>query len=452
MDRPDVSIVMPFAGDAAAARAAVQSLRALDTQPHDQLILVDNSIADATSGIDRAGHPVLTVVRATAERSPAHARNLGADHAANDWILFLDADTVPRAGLISAFFEGGWGEDVGAVAGEVLPAADARTLAARYGAARSFLGQQAHHEHPYRPRAAAANLLVRKAAFGSLGGFYEGVRAAEDTDFSWRLQEAGWRLELRPEAVVEHRYRTTLAELRRQWRGYAAGRAWLARRYLEFRPQPAASRALRRAQRQGPAGLLSRDEPPPGQSRAQAGRLERGRFIALDVLLGLEELAGFTLSNRPRSDRGGPRSPRRRLRRPESAEPVHVVLVADRFPARGDPLVELAGTLEHVRVEAVGRPAAPELDIARDVTVAYLEDDGAAARWFAMTRLVLRHPLRCMADLLNRPPDAPALRSLAPAVRRLERDPAARIHTLGASRDHATAERLARLAGRSLDR
>ena len=89
------------------------------------------------------------------------------------------------------------------------------------------------------PRAVAANLLVRRAAFEAVGGFYEGVRAAEDTDFSWRLQRAGWRLEGRREATVEHRYRTTVRALRRQWRGYAAGRAWLGRRYDGFAPEPA---------------------------------------------------------------------------------------------------------------------------------------------------------------------------------------------------------------------
>src|SRR5213078_2661002 len=111
--------------------------------------------------------------------------------------------------------------------------------------------------------AVAANLLVRKAAFRQIGGFYEGVRAAEDTDFSWRLQEAGWRLELRPEAQVAHRYRTTLTELRRQWRGYAAGRAWLARRYEGFEPEPAVARALGRTgirRRRGSGRLMAAGE------------------------------------------------------------------------------------------------------------------------------------------------------------------------------------------------
>ncbi len=240
MNRPGVSVVMPFAGDATQVRAAVEALLALRTGPADELILADNSgAAVAVASV--------MVVRAAAERSPAHARNAGAGRARNDWILFLDADCVAPPGLLDAYFAQPVAADVGAIAGEVLAAPGGDTLAARYGAARGFLSQEAHLRHPYRPRAVAANLLVRRAAFEQVGGFYEGVRAAEDTDFSWRLQASGWRLELRRDAAVEHRYRATVRALRRQWRGYAAGRAWLARRYDGFRPEPAVRRASARA-------------------------------------------------------------------------------------------------------------------------------------------------------------------------------------------------------------
>jgi GT2 family glycosyltransferase len=450
MSRPEVSVVMPFAGGPAAARAAVDSLRALDTSAGDELILVDNSGAGTLAQLQPeaadpvAGQPVLSVVSAPGERSPAHARNVGAARAGNDWILFLDADVRPLEGLLGAFFNGGIGEDVGAVAGEVLAAPDGATLAARYGAARSFLGQRAHHEHPYRPRAAAANLLVRRVTFEQLGGFYEGVRAAEDTDFTWRLQEAGWRLALCGEARVEHQYRTTVSELRRQWRGYAAGRAWLGRRYDGFEPQPAVRRAVGRLGGRGRAGRVRADGRSPGARRGAppvaAGRLERARFAALDALLAFEELAGLSLSNRPSI---------KHLDRPTRAD---VVLVADRFPARDDPLVELAETIERARVEAVARPEAPDLAFRRRHAVDYLEDDGTATRLIAAGLLALRHPLRCGHDLLLRAPDAPPLRSLAPAVRRLERDVDARVHALGSGNSRALAERLARLAGRSLDR
>lgn len=423
MSRPRVSVVMPFAGDRFAAEAALSALGSLRAQEDDELILADNS------GSAPVPPPGITVIRAGAERSPAHARNTGAEHATADWILFLDADCRPPVDLLDLYFADPVDAQVGALAGEVRAAPGARTLAGRYGARKSFLSQRAHLSHPYRPRAVAANLLVRREAFVQVGGFYEGLRAAEDTDFSWRLQEAGWRLELRAQAAVEHRYRTSVSDLRRQWRGYAAGRAWLGRRYPGFVPEPALRRALRRRAAGGP---VSHAQPAPAQ-----GRLERWRHRGLDGLLALEELAGFSLSNRPRPGR------RRQM--------VQAVLVAERFPALGDPAIELARLLDGARIEAAARPRQPDLTAARELIVDYREDDGEVDRTMALVTVVTRHPLRCALDGLRRAPGQPTLRELAPAIRRLERDRGARVLAPGGGQGRVVARRLAAIVGRSLD-
>ena len=52
MSRPEVSVVMPFAGDEYAASAAVDALLALDLRVGDELILADNSgLAVARGGV-----------------------------------------------------------------------------------------------------------------------------------------------------------------------------------------------------------------------------------------------------------------------------------------------------------------------------------------------------------------------------------------------------------------
>ena len=112
-----------------------------------------------------------------------------------------------------------------------------------------------------------------------------------------------------------------------------------------------------------------------------AGRLERGRYLAIDALLSADELAGLVLSNRP-AGRG-------------SRTAAEVVFVADRFPARGDPLVEYARALGGARVEAAARPESPDVEVAGALHVDYREDDGIAARVVALVGLVARHPLRC---------------------------------------------------------
>ena len=425
MSRPEITVVMPFAGDEYAARTAIDALLLLDLRVGDELILADNSgLAVARGGV--------AVVRATGERSPAHARNVGAAAAHGEWILFLDADCRAPRWLLDAYFRAPVADDVGALAGEVVPLVDGDTLVSRYGSARSFLSQQAHLNHPYRPRAVAANLLVRRVAFEQVGGFYEGVRAAEDTDFSWRLQEAGWRLELRRGAPVEHRYRATLGELRKQWRGYAAGRAWLARRYDGFEPQPAVSRGLGRLRRSGPSAVVS----SRGAPAVNAGRGERVRYLAIDALLSADELAGMALSNRPRG---------------AERKAAGVVVVADRFPVRGDPLVEFARALDGARVEAAARPESPDSEVVRAFDIDYREDEGIAARAVALAALFMRHPLRAASDVSRRRRGELPLSALAPAVRRLKRDPRARVHALGGGETRVTASRIARLAGRPLD-
>jgi hypothetical protein len=427
--RPAVSVVMPFAGTRAEAETALSALTALATCAEDELILADNS--GTAPLVER-----ITVVAVTGEQSPSHARNAGAASAGRDWILFLDSDCRAPADLLDRFFSEDVAGEVGALAGSVVPAVGGAGVAARYGAAKSFLDQDAHLAHGYMPRAVAANLLVRREAFEAIGGFYEGVRAAEDTDFSWRLQRAGWRLEGRGAAAVEHRYRTSVRDLRRQWRGYAAGRAWLGRRYDGFEPEPALRRAVGRVlhRRRTVGDPLTTSSPSPSPLRR--GRLERAEFLALDAVLGVEELAGFALSNRPR-------------REPRGA--ARVVLVADRFPARDDPLADFALSLADARVEASARPEALHRTAARELTVDYREDDGVAARAAAFVRLLVRHPLRCARDLIGRPPGAPRLRAIAPAVIRLVRDGNARVHPLGAEGARAVAARLARLAGRRLE-
>jgi GT2 family glycosyltransferase len=210
------------------------NLRRVGVRPGDELIVADNT----PDGMPAESLPDgVHVVRAVAERSSYHARNTGARAAANDWILFLDADCRPGPDLLDAYFVAPPPERCGAIAGTVVGCPTQGGLIARYARARGFLNLAGGGEGPDWRIAVGGNVLVRRAAFDDVGGFPEGIRSGGDVDVSRRLQRAGWRIERCPEALVEHRHRERLLPFLATIARYAAGSRWLNRRYPSHSPR-----------------------------------------------------------------------------------------------------------------------------------------------------------------------------------------------------------------------
>jgi mycofactocin glycosyltransferase len=280
--RPAVSVIVPFAGADAELDAVVRRLEALRAAPGDELLVADNRPRPAPG---RRGS--VEVVAAAGLRSPAFARNAGARRAGGEWLVFVDADTAPRAGMLDAYFVPPPGDEVGILGGGIEDVADRPTRVARYVVDREKLDPRHALGHPHRPFVQTANCAVRRSAFEQVGGFEPSARAAEDADLCWRLQDAGWRLEERPEAVVEHRARETLGALLRQLAVHGAGVAWLDRRYPGSDPAP----TLRQL-----AGRLSW-YPRAAWSRARRGDRQEAVFVLIDLLALYAYDAGRLRSN-----------------------------------------------------------------------------------------------------------------------------------------------------------
>ncbi len=217
-------MVVPFGGgEAEPLRAA---LGALELVPEDEVIVADNSGGRAGGLSDLA-----RVIPATRERSSYHARNVGARAARNDWLLFIDADCDPVADLLDRYLAEPAGDRVGAIAGEIIGDPGQTALAARYARDRKVLSQTDGLYGRGRTVAATGNLLVRRRAFEELGGFVEGIRSGGDVDFCLRLQEAGWKLEFRPPALVHHHHRESVSGLLGTFARYGAGSRWLNERH-----------------------------------------------------------------------------------------------------------------------------------------------------------------------------------------------------------------------------
>ena len=360
--RPPVTVVVPFLGSHAEGEALLAGLRSLRLGEGDELLVADNGGVLAQGEAAALDEPApFRVLPAPDERSSYYARNVAADAARNEWLLFLDADTQPPPSLLDDYFREPVPDRCGAVAGGVVAARGQRSLVARYAASRRYLSQAAHLRDVHRPYAITANLLVRRAAWEQVGGFFEGLRSGGDQDFCWRIQDAGWTLEYREPAAVEHRHRERVRPLLRQMARYSAAIAWMERRAPGSSPRPPVARRLARSA----AGAAA---------WAAAGRRERAAFKLLDGAVVLAEGAGYLLSNDA----------------PAAAAPRAATgLLVDEFPTAA--AAELARSLPGpVAIEAARRPERPDRAAAGGLRARYAEDDGILRRAMSGNRAPAR--------------------------------------------------------------
>lgn len=271
--RPTVSVIVPFAGTSEQLVRLLDELTALRLATPDEVIVADNR---------RDPRPLqrgaIRVEPAAGIPTPAFARNQGASAARGDWLLFVDADTHPSPSLLDDYFEPSPQPDTGVLAGAIHDVAASATAVASYSAARGQMSQETtlRREWSY---AQTANCAVRRRAFEQVGGFVETARAGEDADLCFRLQAAGWRIEERPGASVEHRSRETLGSLLAQLVRHGSGAAWVERRFPGSFPASAPGELARR---------FARDV-------IAAARTARDREVAATSLLDLAGGLAFEL-------------------------------------------------------------------------------------------------------------------------------------------------------------
>ena len=227
--RPSASVVIPFAGPSHDLRRLAGDLEGMITAPGDEVIIADNRRPGSPPLPDASLPPGARVVRADRLPGPAPARNCGAAAASGDWLVFIDADTRPDPGLLDAYFEPAPGPRTAILAGTVVDVAARSTLVSRHDVARQRMSQDMTLRRR-RPYAQTANCAVRRSVFESAGGFDDRARG-EDADLCFRLFEAGWEMEERPAARVQHRAREELRDWLSQQVRHGQGAAWLERRY-----------------------------------------------------------------------------------------------------------------------------------------------------------------------------------------------------------------------------
>ena len=215
-----VSVIIPARNESAGIERTVAAVRNQAVPGVDvEVIVVDDHSTDDTARLAaRSGARVLAT---ETPGSPGAARNLGAQHATGDPLVFLDADCVVADGWLSAILSAhAQGETI--VSGSLdIPAGLSFT-------ARSDYYSGWYLAHPDRPRgevphAPAPNVSVLRRAYFASSGFdsVPYTVASEERGWQAELREQGHRICFVPEARAFHYNRPGLSNLVR--RGYRWG-------------------------------------------------------------------------------------------------------------------------------------------------------------------------------------------------------------------------------------
>jgi O-antigen biosynthesis protein len=213
----------------------LDSLQRLEYADFEVLVVDNAPSSDATRNlVERRG----SGVRYTREPRPGldWARNRAIAEAKGEVIAFTDDDAVVDPGWLRAIAAGFAGDSsVAAVTGLVLPSefdTEAQVLFERYRSfGRGFVPRRVAPENsgPLAQRyglagdyGTGANMAFRRAVFDQIGPFDPALdvgtlsRGGGDLEMFFRVLKEGHALVYEPRAIVRHRHRRTLEDLRQQ--------------------------------------------------------------------------------------------------------------------------------------------------------------------------------------------------------------------------------------------
>ncbi|BAU41760.1 Poly-beta-1,6-N-acetyl-D-glucosamine synthase [Leptolyngbya sp. O-77] len=209
-----VSVIIPCLNNASTLAIQLEALAAQQYAEPWEVIVADNGSTDATVAIaeqfgDRL--PNLRVLDASRIGGSAHARNMAAAAARGEFLLFCDGDDEVGAGWVAAMVAALEKSDL--VGGYMeYWRLNEPWLVRAYG----YESGLKLFESGYLKFASGCNLGIRRVVHEAVGGFDETLLRLQDVDYSWRVQQAGFKLSYAPDAIVHFRLRGSIRSVCRR--------------------------------------------------------------------------------------------------------------------------------------------------------------------------------------------------------------------------------------------
>jgi GT2 family glycosyltransferase len=204
----EVSIIIPTLNR---EEILLETLRGISKLPGDfEVLVVDQSDTAISNEILREIDQRIRLVRVE-EKGLPNARNIGAEEADGEVLIYLDDDVViQNPDFVDAHVRNFQDPLVGAVAGRVEQPGEkiAKKLIGGIRTPLLIVGGSFNYEEKQRVTGMiGCNFSIRKELVRSLGGFDKGFVGSanlEESDMAMRVTRAGYKIMFEPEAFLHH--------------------------------------------------------------------------------------------------------------------------------------------------------------------------------------------------------------------------------------------------------
>jgi len=213
---PSVDIVICAYNDKKLTAKCIDSLRAL-SYPYFRIILVDDCSPDDSVSFLSNKYPDITIIENKKNLGPAKARNVGIKISKAKYIVTMDNDaTLSSDWLVKMVELMESDQTIGQAVGKIIFPDCPTKLAAAGGSMRfrckSYdigMGESINNPKYNNIRkilvACSASMIVRRDVLDLIGGFFDVYyHGYEDSDLSFRINIAGYKVIYYPKAISYH--------------------------------------------------------------------------------------------------------------------------------------------------------------------------------------------------------------------------------------------------------
>ncbi|MSP38873.1 MAG: glycosyltransferase family 2 protein [Deltaproteobacteria bacterium] len=212
-----ISVIIPTRNRSQSLAALLESLNGIKLAPGIavEFIVINNASTDNTAEMlkARAAKSSQTSLRVFEEAAPGKSRalNRALTEARGDLLMIIDDDVIVDPNCIAKHIEAHEQTDFAAIQGRVLPGKDPDGRSADPQRLREYNIPIIDHGHDRKAirGVIGTNMSFKRGVLETIGGFDErlGPGAAgfsEDTEFSIRMRQAGFKIGYIPDAIGYH--------------------------------------------------------------------------------------------------------------------------------------------------------------------------------------------------------------------------------------------------------